>query len=276
MQDRNNIQYSNGQIPLNSQFPTQQSAVSPSAQVSPQQPPVYGAPIVSTAPNAPSAPTIPTQPVTQFAQPQQLVNSVTTEQPQLVQQYVEQPMPADQPVAMEQSYYGDQMNSTSDLPDNVVQWQASDFIKHERSSNWYLAAGGIFFGVLIICILAFVFHFLSLFSLISIVVVLLLMFIAIFMSGKIPHRQINYTLTPSELHVDEKVLSLGDFRAFGVRNNGSVWQVVLIPTNRFGMETAIYIDESVGEQVVDILGSTLPMIDMPDSLIDKVNRALKI
>jgi hypothetical protein len=83
-------------------------------------------------------------------------------------------------------------------------------------------------------------------------------------------------LTDQGLHVDGQLHRYDEFRAFGVRRDGALWQIVLIPVKRFGLSLTMYIQEEQGESIVDALGARLPMENVQADAVDKLIRKLKI
>jgi hypothetical protein len=100
--------------------------------------------------------------------------------------------------------------------------------------------------------------------------------IAVVMVTRRPPRQIQYELNGDGIVIDDQQKSLDTFRAFGVRHDGAIWQLVLIPIRRFGAETTIFIHEDQGEEIVDFLGARLPMEDARMDPVDRVSKFLKL
>lgn len=157
-----------------------------------------------------------------------------------------------------------------------VAWTASDTATEQRSGKWYGIVTAIFIGVLVIIVLLFVFKILDLMAMISSTALIVAMFIALMISTRTPSHESNYVLSGEGIAINGHNHPFNEFRAFGVRQHGGLWQLVLIPVKRFGVEVVSYIDEQHGERIVDILASFLPMEEVPENGIDKLIDRLKI
>lgn len=157
-----------------------------------------------------------------------------------------------------------------------VAWTASESIIQKRSRGWYIIATAV---VLAVIGLLIGLYFAKIFDLAPVIIASLLvltMYAAVLVSAKLPAREISYILTGSELIINGNRQPLTDFRAFGVRQLDGVWQLILIPNKRFGVELSAFIDDEQGEQIVDILSARLPMEQIPSNLVDKLIRQLKL
>ena len=157
-----------------------------------------------------------------------------------------------------------------------ISWTASESVSQQRSGKWYGVLTAIFLVLLIGDVLLFIFHVMDLMTVICFGVLVVAMFIAILGSTKIPSHEISYVLSGEGISINGQVRHFDEFRAFGVRKHGGLWQLVLIPVKRFGMEIVSYIDEQHGERIIDILASFLPMEEVPENSVDKLIDRLKI
>ena len=166
---------------------------------------------------------------------------------------------------------------TDELPQiQPITWTASESVTEKRSTTWYAVVVGIFIVIVAASILLFIFNFVDLLTLISTLVLAVAMFVALLVSTKLPNRESTYVLSSSGIDINGQHYGFDSFRAFGVRQSGGLWQLVLIPVKRFGMETVAFIDEHSGEQIVDILANYLPMEEVPENGVDKLIGRLKI
>ena len=78
------------------------------------------------------------------------------------------------------------------------------------------------------------------------------------------------------MKIDEAKHGFNEYRAFGVRKDGALWQLVLLPVKRFGLPTAMFINEDQGEKIVDFVGARLPMEKVEMDTADKISRRLKL
>ena len=148
-----------------------------------------------------------------------------------------------------------------------VSWTAEEYIVRERSIPWYIA---LFIIAAALGALAVVFSGWTFLALIVLSV------IAILVSSLRPPRQLHYTLDNNGLTEGEHLYRYGDFRAFGIQQEGSHYSAVLIPKKRFGIQVKVYFPEGSGEQIVDQLGNRLPMEEIKLDFLDKIVNFLRI
>jgi hypothetical protein len=157
-----------------------------------------------------------------------------------------------------------------------IRWTASDAIDHDRGKGWYTVVIIAAFVVLLaLATLAF-FKIIALMTAISTGVLVVVMLVALLLVAKKPARELDYLLTDAGLTIEGQLHPFSEFRAFGVRQQGATWQLVLIPVKRFGMSATMFIQEDQGEQIVDELGAYLPMENVKTDLVDKLMRRLKL
>lgn len=148
-----------------------------------------------------------------------------------------------------------------------IRWTASDSVDHDRSRMWYLAAILIAAGAIGLAI------WLGQWSLAILILVIL---VAVFVVVRRPSREIQYELSGDGLSIDNQHYPLNSFRAFGVRRDGALWQLVLIPIKRFSLSVTMFINEDQGEQIVDFLGTLLPMEEVKADFVDDLSKKLKL
>lgn len=148
----------------------------------------------------------------------------------------------------------------------VLQWQASEYINREKNTTWFV-------GLVVVAVaLAVVAIFLM--KDFTFALLIVVMAVALAVIARRPSREIQYQLSEAQLRVGEKTFPLGNFRAFGVVQEGAIYSVSLTPVKRFRPSVNVYFPQELGEQIVDILGSVLPMEDMKPDMIDKITEKL--
>ena len=157
-----------------------------------------------------------------------------------------------------------------------IHWTAGEAPEHEHGAKWKMTL--IFTTIAIILGLATltIFKFLPLVTTVSAGVLAILIMIAMFMVAKKPPRDIDYILTEQGITIDGELHLFAEFRAYGVREIGALWELVLIPVKRFGLGYTAFIQEDQGEAIVDALGARLPMEKVEDTWIDRLSRAMKL
>lgn len=182
---------------------------------------------------------------------------------------VPQPQAANDQADLADDEYDDEPED--DQPEdltNAVNWQAKEFIHQEKDGLWYAL-----FGITVAVLMA-----LAIFVMGSWTFAVLLVVIAgaILVLAKRPPRVMSYSLSDKGLHIGDTLHSFSDFRAFGVIHDGQEYSVMLIPTKRFMPGVSVYFPEESGEQIVDALGSRLPMQDLKLDIIDRVVHKLRL
>ncbi|MDO4271393.1 MAG: hypothetical protein Q4C83_00185 [Candidatus Saccharibacteria bacterium] len=157
-----------------------------------------------------------------------------------------------------------------------ISWTATESIAQQRTGRWYGIATIIFVAITAVDVLLFIFKITSLITMVSSLGLFVAMYIALLISTKMPARESTYVLSGDGIAINGHQHGFNEFRAFGVRHRGSLWQLVLIPTKRFSMEVVSYIDEDHGEAIVDILASYLPMEEVPENSVDRLIDRLKM
>ena len=148
-----------------------------------------------------------------------------------------------------------------------ITWEASEYIHHQKSFMWYLVCIGL--GIILTLLSFFLLRAWS-FSLLILVITA-----AIVVYGRRPPRNMRYQLTTSTLHINESSYNLHDFRSFGVVQEGPFYSIVLIPTKRFMPAINLYFPAEAGEQIVDRLGSLLPMEVFEPDFIDRFVKKIR-
>ncbi|HSW81718.1 MAG TPA: hypothetical protein VLG40_04960 [Candidatus Saccharimonas sp.] len=150
-------------------------------------------------------------------------------------------------------------------PNASVSWEASEYIHHSKGAQW-----AIIFGAIVVAGLALTIW-LQAWTMVGLVVAMAVAFgVFAFRPPKVKH----YTLTHDGLTIDNKTYALSDFRSFGVLSEDAFFSIMLIPIKRFMPAISMYFAQEDGEQIVDILGSHLPLEDLHLDPIDAIMRRL--
>jgi hypothetical protein len=149
-----------------------------------------------------------------------------------------------------------------------VSWQAQEYIHQEKSGLWFVLFGIIIFVLMALAIL--------LMKSWTFAVLLVVIAVVILFFAKRPPRIMSYSLSNKGLHIGDQLHTFSDFRAFGVIHDGQEYSIMLIPTKRFLPGVSVYFPEEAGEQIVDALGSRLPMQELHLDIVDKIVRALRL
>jgi len=202
----------------------------------------------------PSPPELPVVPVVPEQQAQ-------LEQP--MQQLEPLPVPVE---AVQASPLESEPMGRPEAAQNVLEWQASEYVEHEKSAKWFIVLG----------LVALVFVALAVFLLHNYMfaVLIVVMAIAVALWARRPATEMHYKLEPAGVWVGTKFFALHDFRSFGVLQEGAIYAVVLLPIKRFSPGVTVYFPEELGEQIVDVLGTSLPMEEITPDWIDSITHKL--
>lgn len=148
-----------------------------------------------------------------------------------------------------------------------ITWQASEYIHHEKQLLWF---GGLALGAILLVVVA-----VFLVQSWSFAVLVVVMAIAAGYLGMKPPRAVNYHLSLEGVVIDNKQFTYHDFRGFGVVHDGALYSVVLLPNKRFMPAVRMYFPQELGEGIVDLLGSVLPMESVEQDFMDKLMRKLR-
>ncbi len=153
--------------------------------------------------------------------------------------------------------------------EQLVRWNANEYISEEKNALWY-----VIFGLVIIAFIAIDYYLLKEFTFSILVVV---MAVSVVVLAKRPPRNIEYTISGSQgLYIGEKLYHFNDFKAFGLIKDREHHSIMLIPIKRFSPGVSVYFPEEAGEKIVDILGARLPMESLKLDMIDILVRKLRL
>lgn len=163
------------------------------------------------------------------------------------------------PVAYDTQADGHQMEAIS--------WEASESVHHEKDTVWFI-------GVLVVAALL---SMLSIFFIKSWTFTLLIvvMVIALVVFAKRPPRLMQYQMTEHGIDVNGIHHSFREFRAFGVVQDGPFYYVSLLPIKRFMPAMDVYFPEEHGEDIVDLLGSKIPIQTIKPDMLDMVTKRIR-
>ena len=153
--------------------------------------------------------------------------------------------------------------------DDTINWVASEYVHLEKNTMWFVV-----FALVVLGLIATDVFLLKSWTFSLLVIV---MAAAVIVYIRRPPRDIQYGLSGKHgLYVGERLYNLTDFKAFGLIRDGEHHSIMLIPVKRFAPGVSVYFPEEVGEKIVDILGSRLPMETLKLDMIDIIVRRLRL
>jgi hypothetical protein len=149
----------------------------------------------------------------------------------------------------------------------LVSWKASEFIHHQKNTNWFLPLAGA------AVVLAVAMYFIGGGIIGSIMIITGAIAFGL-AAGQEP-KTLEYMLFPRSIAVGNKEYSYDDFKAFSVAQNGRLFSVILDPVKRFLPPVTIYFPEENGEKIFDILSAHLPTIEARSDPVESLMRKLR-
>lgn len=147
-----------------------------------------------------------------------------------------------------------------------IAWTASEYVQHDKQVAWYLALTIVTIILLGVAIFMKAWTF-------AVLVIVMGVCVGV-LAGRPPHS-VKYVLSEYGLRVDEKSFGYHDFRAFGVIQDAALYSVVLIPNKRFMPAVNVYFPSEMGEQIVDVFGTFLPMEHVEMDIVEKLARKIR-
>ena len=150
-----------------------------------------------------------------------------------------------------------------------VDWMAPEYFVGQKGKLWYL----------ILAIVAIIFILISIFVFQSytFAVLVLVMAISLVVYARRPPQEIKYTLSVKQgLYIGDKLYNLQDYKSFSLVQGVDHNSIELIPIKRFSPGVLVYFPSEVGEKIIDILASRLPMEESKPDLMDKIIKKLNI
>jgi hypothetical protein len=149
----------------------------------------------------------------------------------------------------------------------TVEWQASEYILHEKSMMWYgILALITVIGMALLIIFVHDWIFATL---------ILVMAITVIVYARRPPRDIHYIIDDHTIQVNGIVHPFDTFRSFGIVQEEAFFSIQLIPMKRFRPAVVLFFAEQDGERIVDALGLHIPMQPVKQDLIEKFSRFIR-
>ncbi len=205
-------------------------------------------------PAAPPVPPVPTSVPNVDQAEMQAALAEPTQAPQSV------PSPVGAPV-------DDQYDDRQADDEALVTWSAHEYLHQEKGTVWF-----ILFAIVILALIG-----LSVWTQAwSFTVLIVVIAAVVIVYTRRPPRELTYSLTDEGLVIDGKLNQFSNFKSFGIIRDGEEFSVMLIPTQRFQPGVTVYFPEEAGEDIVDMLGSRLPMKDLKLDAVDRLVRLLRL
>jgi hypothetical protein len=152
-------------------------------------------------------------------------------------------------------------------PGDAINWTASEFVAHEKSSGWYL---GLTAAALVIA----GFVYLITRDIISTIVVLVGA-AAFGILGSRKPRQQQYNLDAGGVTIGHKRYDFSTFRSFAVMPEGAFSSIVFMPLKRFAQLTTIYYAPEDEDKIVDLISQSLPFEERKPDAVDSLMKRVR-
>ncbi len=149
-----------------------------------------------------------------------------------------------------------------------VSWSASEFIAHEKSPLWYMGLAAV--AAVLVLFVFFLFH--------DMVASFAIIFVAILFGFLAAHkpRVLNYHVDAAGLTIERKMYSFGEFKSFGVVNEGAFSSITFMPMKRFMPSLSIYYPPENEEDIVNVLSNYLPFAPASHDLVDRLMHRIRL
>ena len=175
--------------------------------------------------------------------------------------------PVGVPSTPQQAVRPQPQSPSSSQSDVLVQWNASEFIDHQKSAIWVLPV--TFISLLIAATIYLLTK--NIFS--SVVVILAGISFSVLAYQK--PRTMSYSLFPSTIRIGQKTYSYDDFRTFSIMREGALYSVFLEPIKRFMPPITIYFAVEDGEKIFDTLAEHIPHQEKAPDAIDRLMQRIR-
>lgn len=148
-----------------------------------------------------------------------------------------------------------------------IEWTASEFIHHEKGTQWYLILGA---GAVLVAGLVY----LITNDLISTITIIIITAIFGFLAGRKP-QVTSYRIDSSGVTLGNKSYPWGAFKSFAVMEESGIASIYLTPLKRFTPPAGMYFDPKDEELIVKAIGSYLPKVEREHDSIDKLMHKIR-
>lgn len=150
--------------------------------------------------------------------------------------------------------------------DDAVEWSASEYVDREKSRGWYawLAVGAVVISAGIYLLTRDI----------AAIVVVVVLTVALGVSGGHKPRVINYRLDGKGLKAGSKFYPYKAYKSFTMPEEGPFAVVVMLPLKRFDFPASAYLAPDTADKAVTLLSEHLPMERGELDTVDRLMRRL--
>ena len=148
-----------------------------------------------------------------------------------------------------------------------IRWTASEFVVHEKSFNWYIA-----FAASSIIAVAIIYFWTR--DTLSVVAAIILVMLLTFAAIRKP-RAVEYGVGPRGITMAQHFFAYGEFKSFGIIQEGVFEGIVFTPLKRFMPPLTIYFAPEDEEKITYVVASHLPYSQVNTDIFDRTIRRLR-
>ena len=153
-------------------------------------------------------------------------------------------------------------------PTQLFNWQASEYIQHQKPAMWYVA----FVSVAALVTLGV---YLILDQDIFAAIVVALMFIALFVYAVRKPETLAYEINDDGITIGPKHFPYDRFRAFAVMQTTGIPNITFEPLQRFSVPVSMYCAPEDVSKITELLTRFLPRSERQPDFIDKLTHYLR-
>ncbi len=168
------------------------------------------------------------------------------------------------------SYDGSDVSNSRGVPLPTIpsiEWSASEYVAHEKSTNWYISlmAGS---SVLVIAVFLITRDYLA-----SIVILLACSAVGVYAARK---PSINsYAINEKGIQVGDKFHPYPEFRSFSIVEEGAINSIWVKPLKRFAPIVVMYFSPEDEQKIIDTLANFLPHEERALDAIDRFSKRMR-
>ena len=163
-----------------------------------------------------------------------------------------------------QNFNAEALPVTEHINDDIgegVQWQASEYLHHQKSIGWYALVTFVLFLVGIAAYL--VTH--DYFGPFAVVILGALLLVA---AGRKP-RLVDYLVDQQGIVIGNKEYAYDEFQSFAVVREDAVESILLTPLKKLMPSMSLYFGPNESQRIFNVLSTYLPLEDRKKDPIDR-------
>ena len=167
----------------------------------------------------------------------------------------------------QESHFASEMMVDDQVANNAVEWRASEFVHHDKSSSWYIVLGVV---ALVVAVLIY----LITRDFISVAVIVFGSLLFGIYAGRQP-RQLEYRVDNRGVQIGQKYYGFDNFKSFSIASEGAFSSIVFMPLKRFSPMITIYFPPEDEDSIVNILAVSIPYEEYKLDAVDRLMKSIR-